>query len=363
MSASICSVCEGVSKSFAGVHALHEVSLAIDAGEIVCLAGENGSGKSTLVKILAGVVTPDAGAIEVDGRTRPVWQPIDAVRAGFEVIYQDFSLFPNLTVAENIAFNDQLSEGRRLVSWRAVRRIAEEGLSMVGVAVPLECAGRGAERRRQAGRGDRPRPRSGRTVDRHGRADHGADRTRGQVAVRYRTSPQGGRRRGDFHQPQAVRDLRHLRAHHRPPQRRQGRGWPGVELRHGFPFATHARSAARAARERARPRTRRRAFAGRGARAATGRFQDVSFSLHAGEVLGVTGLLGSGRTALGQGAVRPRSGGSRVGSSSADAPRASPRRSTRSGSASATSPPTGSPRGCSCRSRSRATSWSAASIG
>jgi energy-coupling factor transporter ATP-binding protein EcfA2 len=76
---------EGVSKSFAGVHALHEVSLAIEAGEVVCLAGENGSGKSTLVKILAGVVTPDAGTIEVDGRTRPVWQPIDAVRAGFEV--------------------------------------------------------------------------------------------------------------------------------------------------------------------------------------------------------------------------------------------------------------------------------------
>ena len=61
---------EGMSKSFAGVHALHEVSLAIEAGEIVCLAGENGSGKSTLIKILAGVVTPDAGTIEVDGRTR-----------------------------------------------------------------------------------------------------------------------------------------------------------------------------------------------------------------------------------------------------------------------------------------------------
>ena len=83
----------GVSKSFASVHALHEVDFAIDAGQIVCLAGENGSGKSTLVKIIAGVVTPDAGAIEVDGRARPAWPPIDAVRAGFEVIYQDFSCF------------------------------------------------------------------------------------------------------------------------------------------------------------------------------------------------------------------------------------------------------------------------------
>ncbi len=94
---------------------------------------------ATLVKILAGVVTPDEGTIEVDGRIRPVWQPIDAVHAGFEVIYQDFSLFPNLTVAENIAFSDQLLEGRRLVSWRPVKQIAEQGLRMVGVDVPLNA--------------------------------------------------------------------------------------------------------------------------------------------------------------------------------------------------------------------------------
>ena len=129
----------GVSKSFAGVHALHEVDFAVDAGEVVCLAGENGSGKSTLVKVLAEVVAPDSGTIEVDGRERSSWAPIDAVRAGFEVIYQDFSLFPNLTVAENIAFNSQLSEGRRLVSWRTVRRAAEQGLEMVGVSVPIEA--------------------------------------------------------------------------------------------------------------------------------------------------------------------------------------------------------------------------------
>jgi simple sugar transport system ATP-binding protein len=129
----------GISKAFAGVHALTDVSVDVDAGEIVCFAGENGSGKSTLVKVLAGVVTPDAGIIEVDGRARPNWRAIDAMRAGFEVIYQDFSLFPNLTAAENIAFNHQLSGRRRLVSWREVRRIAEDGLRKVGVAVPLDA--------------------------------------------------------------------------------------------------------------------------------------------------------------------------------------------------------------------------------
>ena len=129
----------GISKAFAGVHALTDVSIDVDAGEVVCFAGENGSGKSTLVKVLAGVVTPDAGTIEVDGRLRPEWRAIDAMRSGFEVIYQDFSLFPNLTVAENIAFNHELSGRRRLVSWRVVRRIAEEGLGKVGVAIPLDA--------------------------------------------------------------------------------------------------------------------------------------------------------------------------------------------------------------------------------
>jgi simple sugar transport system ATP-binding protein len=129
----------GISKAFAGVHALTDVSVDVGAGEVVCFAGENGSGKSTLVKVLAGVVTPDAGVIEIDGRPRPEWRAIDARRAGFEVIYQDFSLFPNLTVAENIAFNHELSGRRRLVSWRDVRRIAEDGLRKVGVAVPLDA--------------------------------------------------------------------------------------------------------------------------------------------------------------------------------------------------------------------------------
>ena len=128
----------GVSKSFAGVHALHEVDFAIDAGEIVCLAGENGSGKSTLVKILAGVVTADAGSLEIGGRARADWQPIEALRAGIQVIYQDFSLFPNLTVAENISFNHELSQRRRLVSWPEVRRTAERALDKVGVAIRLD---------------------------------------------------------------------------------------------------------------------------------------------------------------------------------------------------------------------------------
>src|SRR5512134_3876482 len=92
-----------ISKSFGGVKALQDVSLAIAQGRIYTLVGENGCGKSTLIKIIAGVYTADSGTITIDGKDHHTFRPIDAIRAGVQVIYQDFSLFPNLSVAENIA--------------------------------------------------------------------------------------------------------------------------------------------------------------------------------------------------------------------------------------------------------------------
>ena len=127
-----------VDKWFAGVHALHKVSLALGRGEIHCLAGENGSGKSTLIKVIAGVVRPDGGTIAIDGALRPRLHPIDAIRAGIQVIYQDFSLFPNLTVAENLALNTELDARRKLVRWSEVRAVARRALEQIDVAIDLE---------------------------------------------------------------------------------------------------------------------------------------------------------------------------------------------------------------------------------
>ena len=124
---------DDISKHFAGVQALNGLSLSIDAGEIHCLAGENGSGKSTVIKVMSGVYKPDRGTIALDGRIIPPFDPISAIHAGIQVIYQDFSLFGNLTVAENIALGAELGEGRHLVNWRRVRRIAEEALERLGV--------------------------------------------------------------------------------------------------------------------------------------------------------------------------------------------------------------------------------------
>ncbi len=128
----------GVSKAYAGVQALDDVGFAIAPGEAVCLAGENGSGKSTLIKILAGVERADAGVIRIDGAAREALTPRQAAAAGIQVIFQDFSLFPNLSVAENIAFSEELGHRRRLFRRHLVRETATRALARVGVAIPLD---------------------------------------------------------------------------------------------------------------------------------------------------------------------------------------------------------------------------------
>lgn len=128
----------GISKSFAGVHALRKVDLTIERGRIHCLVGENGCGKSTLIKIMAGVYERDAGSVVINDKEFDRLHPIGAIREGIQVIYQDFSLFPNLTVAENIALNKELADGRRLVNWRHVRKIAADALAQLEVNIPLD---------------------------------------------------------------------------------------------------------------------------------------------------------------------------------------------------------------------------------
>jgi simple sugar transport system ATP-binding protein len=128
-----------ISKSFSGAKALDGVDFTIGRGEICCLAGENGSGKSTLIKIIAGVLAPDQGEISIDGKLCKQLRPIDAIREGIQIIYQDFSLFPNLTVAENIAMNHQLVQKRRTVHWREVRQIARAALEQINIRIDLDA--------------------------------------------------------------------------------------------------------------------------------------------------------------------------------------------------------------------------------
>lgn len=132
-------IARGISKHFGGVAALDDVSLEVRPGEVHCLAGENGSGKSTLIKVISGVVTPDAGTILVGGEEHRQLTPRQAIAAGIEVIFQDFSLFPNLSVAENIAIAAHIAEGRRIVRPKDLRRIAREVVDRIGVHLDLDA--------------------------------------------------------------------------------------------------------------------------------------------------------------------------------------------------------------------------------
>jgi simple sugar transport system ATP-binding protein len=131
---------QGVTKTYAGITALSDVGFTIKAGEAVCLAGENGSGKSTLIKILAGVERPDRGKIVFSGVEQGALSPRASSDAGIKVIFQDFSLFPNLSVAENIAFSAELGEGARFVRRARMRDIARRVLDRIGVEIPLDTA-------------------------------------------------------------------------------------------------------------------------------------------------------------------------------------------------------------------------------
>ncbi len=123
----------GVSKSFPGVRALHDVSFTAYAGEVHALMGENGAGKSTLMKILAGAYSADTGEIIVGGQTVRINGPIEARRSGINLIYQELNLARNLTVAENIHMGSEPARGI-LVDRAAMRRNASAILQSLGAS-------------------------------------------------------------------------------------------------------------------------------------------------------------------------------------------------------------------------------------
>lgn len=130
---------KNISKRFGGVRALDGVSIGIRPGEIHCLAGENGSGKSTVIKVMSGIYTPEEGEILIDGTPLSRLDPIMAVQKGVQVIYQDFSLFGNLTVAENLALNTYLLEGRSRMDWPRAREMAREVLARLDVEIDIDA--------------------------------------------------------------------------------------------------------------------------------------------------------------------------------------------------------------------------------
>jgi ABC-type sugar transport system ATPase subunit len=130
-------VVDGVAKDFEGVRALRGADLQVRSGEIHALLGENGAGKSTLVKVLAGMVHPDAGTVHLGGEQVRLGTPAAADRAGIAVLHQELAIIPTLTVAENIALGHTPSRGG-FVSWKALRRLARTQLDRLGQDIPTD---------------------------------------------------------------------------------------------------------------------------------------------------------------------------------------------------------------------------------
>jgi simple sugar transport system ATP-binding protein len=287
----------GLSKRFGGVRALEEIDWEVKAGEIHCLVGENGCGKSTLIKTVAGVHQPSAGTIEIDGDTVATLDPAHAKALGIQVIFQDLSLFPNLSVAENIAIENHLDQPLRPVRKGLMRQIARDVLKRLDFDLDLDAnvsdisvaerqivaIARGLAAKARLIFMDEPTASLTRAeVDRllaivsRLKADgiavvfvsHRLDEVV-EIAERV-TVMRDGRKVGTW----PVAEVN---------QRRIAHLMTGLDIDHAI--VARDMSAAE-------PLLRVENLSRRG------EFADISFTLHRGEVLGIVGLLGSGRTEL-----------------------------------------------------------------
>lgn len=132
-------IANNIYKSFGAVQALKDVSFEVAPAEIHCLIGENGSGKSTFVNTIAGVHTPDQGEIILNGNKYSKLTVRDSIREGVQVIYQDLSLFSHMNVAENIEINKMIVQNKSLVDLKEVYMIAQEQLDRIGVHMDLKA--------------------------------------------------------------------------------------------------------------------------------------------------------------------------------------------------------------------------------
>ena len=122
-----------ISKKFGGITALKDVTFKVLPGEIHALAGENGAGKSTLVKILSGAHTKDSGQIFIDGKEALIRNTKDSKKYGIGIIYQEFSIVPELSVAENIFLNQLDSDF--WMRWKTMKRKAEDLINSIGFSI------------------------------------------------------------------------------------------------------------------------------------------------------------------------------------------------------------------------------------
>ncbi len=131
---------QGIEKRFGGVRALRTVDFEIKAGEVVALAGENGAGKSTLMKILGGVLEPDAGEVLIDGERALIRSVADATRYGISFIHQELNVLDNLDVAANVFLGREPRRSglRWLIDSKRMHKDARVYLEQLGLDIPTD---------------------------------------------------------------------------------------------------------------------------------------------------------------------------------------------------------------------------------
>ena len=124
---------ESISKSFGGVKALQNVSFELKKGEILSVIGENGAGKSTLMKIVAGALKNDKGEIYFEGKKLSLNSPLDAVKTGISIVYQEPNIFADMSVLENIFMGNEVVNLNKTIQWTKMYEEAVEALKLVGL--------------------------------------------------------------------------------------------------------------------------------------------------------------------------------------------------------------------------------------
>jgi simple sugar transport system ATP-binding protein len=287
-----------ISKRFGGTLALQAIDWSIAPGEVHCLVGENGSGKSTLIKILSGVHAPDpGGTITMDGITHPALTAQQARQLGIHVIFQDLSLFPNLTVVENIGIDLELSAPLKPPPRQAMRSAAVMALARLEAELPLDMSvGRLPVAQRQIVAICRGLAANARILFMD---EPTASLTRHEVDLLFATvrrlKEQGVSVVFVSHRLDEVVEIAE-----RVTVLRDGRKlgtFPGAEIDDHWlaelmtgERIEHTLSA--------KPTSGRRRVLEVSGISRAGEFEDISFTLHEGEILGLIGLLGAGRTEL-----------------------------------------------------------------
>ncbi len=123
---------QAVSKHFGAIHALNEVDLTLDSGEVLGLMGDNGAGKSTLVKVIAGNFPPTHGEIRIAGEPVHFHRPVEAREKGVEVVYQDLALCNNLSAAANVFLGRELKRRVGPISWLDHKAMAKRAGTLFG---------------------------------------------------------------------------------------------------------------------------------------------------------------------------------------------------------------------------------------